>query len=425
MSQVHRKNLLAIYQAAIDGVNGRAAVRRYLMSRSFNMTTPCYLIAIGKAAASMAEGTFDVMAAQIEHALIITRHGYGGAFTNVPESHPVELIEAGHPQPDEHSLIAGQRLLSLLDDAPDNAEFIFLISGGASTLVEVLPALIELVELQRINRWLLGSGLAIDEINQIRQTLSLIKGGRLIPHLKGRMTLNLLMSDVPDDDPAVIGSGLLVKQSHHCPQAIIDKIPDWLRRYPGENMTGLSEPESPVETAIVASASDARKSAAIAAEELGYCVYCHSHFIDGDAMLAGQQLISELNNCEPGVHIWSGETTVQLPGEPGQGGRCQHLALAAAEAMQPDSLIILLAAGTDGSDGGINQFEADAGALVDSGTLCRARLDGYDVEEALIQANAGAFLAASGDLISTGPTGANVMDLMIACIPGKLAPVLI
>ncbi len=417
MSQVHRENLLAIYQAAIDGVNGRAAVRRYLTSHSFKTTTPYYLVAIGKAAASMAEGAFDVMADHIEHALIITRHGYGGVFKNVPQPDSLELIEAGHPQPDEHSLIAGQRLLSLLNEAPANAEFIFLISGGASTLVELLPASIELVELQHINRWLLGSGLAIDEVNQIRQILSLIKGGRLIPYLKGRMTLNLLMSDVPGDDPTVIGSGLLVEQPCHCPQVIIDKTPGWIRQHLDKNITALSASDSPIETAIVASASDARKAAAIAAEKLGYRVYSHSHFIDGDAVLAGQQLIAGLNGGEPGIHIWSGETTVQLPDEPGQGGRCQHLALAAAEAMQSDSPIILLAAGTDGSDGGINQIEADAGALVDSGTLRRAGLDDYDVAEALIQANAGVFLAASGDLISTGATGANVMDLMIACIP--------
>ncbi|MBL1259401.1 MAG: DUF4147 domain-containing protein [Thiotrichaceae bacterium] len=422
MSQAHRKNLLAIYQAAIDGVNGRVTVRRYLASRSFKTRTPYYLIGIGKAAASMAQGAFDVMGDQIEHALIITRHGYGGVFNNVSQPNSVELIEAGHPQPDQHSLMAGQRLLSRLDEAAVNAEFIFLISGGTSALVELLPESIDLIELQRINRWLLGSGLAIDDINQIRRALSLIKGGRLIPYLKGRMTLNLLMSDVPNDEPAIIGSGLLIEQSAHCPQTTIEKTPGWMRQYLDENISGSSESVSRIETTIIASASDARKAAAMAAEELGYRVYCHPRFIDGDAILAGQQLIAELNGAEAGIHIWSGETTVQLPDEPGQGGRCQHLALAAAEAMQPDSPIILLAAGTDGSDGGINQIEADAGALVDAATIRRGELEGFDLSSSLLQADAGAFLAASGDLVSTGATGANVMDLMIAYISENITP---
>jgi len=418
MQQADRKNLLTIYQAAIDGVNGRHVVQRYLTSHILNIDSPCYLIAIGKAAASMAQGAIDVLGEQIEHTLVITRHGYGGAFSDQKKSQlaPFELIEAGHPQPDANSLIAGQRLLTLLEDAPLNAQFIFLISGGASALVEQLPAAIDLAELQRINRWLLGSGLAIDEINQIRSTLSMLKGGGLIPYLKGRTTLNLLMSDVPNDEPAVIGSGLLIEQPHHCLQAIIDKTPEWLQRYLDENIVMSREINTEIKTAIIASASDARNAAEVAAKALGYSVYCHDDFIDGDAVVAGQQLVAALNNSEPGIHIWSSETTVQLPDEPGQGGRCQQLALAAAQAMRPDSSLLLLAAGTDGSDGGINQAEADAGAIVDSGTLQRGELEGFDVVDALTQANAGAFLAVSGDLISTGPTGANVMDLIIASV---------
>jgi len=418
MQQADRKDLLTIYQAAINGVNGRHVVQRYLTTHVLNIDSPCYLIAIGKAAASMAQGAIDVLGEQIEHTLVITRHGYGGLFSDQKKRQlaSFELIEAGHPQPDANSLSAGQRLLTLLENTPLNAQFIFLISGGASALVEQLPDSIDLAELQHINRWLLGSGLAIEEVNQIRSILSIIKGGGLIPYLKGRAALNLLMSDVPGDEPAVIGSGLLIEQRHHCLQVIIDKIPEWLRRHLDENSATSSEANAEIKTAIIASASDARDAAEVAAKALGYSVYCHDDFIDGDAVAAGQQLVAALNNNEPGIHIWSSETTVQLPDEPGQGGRCQQLALAAAQAMGPDSSLLLLAAGTDGSDGGINQAEADAGAIVDSGTLQRGELEGFDVIEGLTQANAGAFLAVSGDLISTGPTGANVMDLVIASV---------
>jgi len=414
MSQVERRDLLAIYQAAIEGVNGRHAVQRYLELHQIEDDAPCYLISIGKAAASMAQGAFDQLDGRITRALVITRYGYGDPLTT--NDRPIELIEAGHPQPDENSLKAGECLLSLLEQAPSDTHFIFLISGGTSALVEVLPPSFSLETLRRINRWLLGSGLAIDEINQVRCALSMIKGGRLIHYLRGRPALNLLMSDVPDDDPAVIGSGLLTAQPNSCPETVINNPPEWLQPYLDVEAVVANESVAAIETVIVAAAHDARNAAATAAEALGYRVHCHDRFIDGDAVVAGRQLITELSNSEPGVHIWSSETTVQLPDVPGQGGRCQQMALAAAQAMPTDSPLILLVAGSDGSDGGISQEEADAGAVVDSGTLRRGEIEGLDAEEALMQANAGAFLEASGDLISTGPTGANVMDLVIAYV---------
>lgn len=416
MTQIDRQHLLTIYQVAIEGVNGRRAVKRYFASHNFADDAPCYLIAIGKAAASMVQGAFDQLGRRIERALVITRYDYGSEL-NMGD-YPLELIEAGHPQPDENSLIAGQRLLTLLDKAPTNARFIFLISGGTSALVEQLPPTIDLTELQRVNRWLLGSGLAIDEFNQVRRALSLIKGGRLIPYLKGRAALNLLMSDVPGDDPAVVGSGLLVVQQNSCSQAVIDKMPAWLRHHLEVTTIDMGGVSAQIDTVVIAAPKDARRAAAVAAKALGYPVHCHDDFIAGDVMTAAQQLVNELNHCEPGIHIWSSETTVQLPNAAGQGGRCQQLALAVAQAMSVDRQLVLLAAGSDGSDGGINQHEADAGAMVDNGTIQRGQLAGFDAAIALEQANAGEFLEASGDLISTGPTGANVMDLIIAYVPG-------
>lgn len=428
MKKHHRENLLVIYQAAINGVNGRHAVQHYLTSHPLHGDAPYYLIAIGKAAASMAEGAFDLLGSRIVRALVITRYGYADHFNSDDDS--IELIAAGHPQPDENSLRAGTHLLALLADALQeirDVQFIFLISGGTSALVEQLPSSIALDELQRINRWLLGSGLAINEINQIRTALSLIKGGRLIRHLNGRATLNLLMSDVPGDDLAVIGSGLLTAQQHGCSTALSDKIPEWLQRHlevatGGQNKFELESgvgTDAQIKTVIVAAAKDARSAAATAAETLGYRVHCHERFIDGDAVMAGEQLIAELNNSEAGIHIWSSETTVQLPEKPGQGGRCQQLALAAARQISTDIGWVMLVAGTDGSDGGINQQAVDAGAMVDGGTLQRGESEGFNIGDALMQANAGAFLEASGDLISTGPTGANVMDLIIVYVPQR------
>jgi len=135
----------------------------------------------------------------------------------------------------------------------------------------------------------------------------------------------------------------------------------------------------------------------------------HSEFIHGDAFTSGQSLAKVLCDSEPAFHIWGGETTVCLPDKPGRGGRNQHLALAAAQLLDGREDCYLLSAGTDGSDGPTE----DAGALVDGGTLARGRSMGYEVEKALSGADSGSFLMASNDLIRTGPTGTNVMDLVL------------
>lgn len=409
-----RQDLLAIYQAALDSVNGRCAVKRYLQLYPVEDEAPCYLIATGKAATSMAQGALEMLSNRIVRALVITRYGYAEQLSDNNRS--LELIEAGHPQPDENSLVAGQRLLKLLGDAPQNAHFIFLTSGGSSALVEVLPPSIDLDELQRINRWLLGSGFSISEINQVRKKVSLIKGGRLCAYLRGRVTLNLLMSDVPGDDVAVIGSGLLVEQKNSINDAVKSQLPGWLLAHVDSSAEAYVD-GTPITTEIIVSSRDARTAASEKGRALGYEVHSHDRLLGGDAVDTGRWLANELQGATPGIHIWSSETTVLLPKTPGQGGRCQQLALSFAQVMGRESEIVLLVAGTDGSDGGINQKEADAGAIVDSGTLSRGELDGLDVDVALQQANAGAFLEASGDLISTGPTGANVMDLIIVYVP--------
>ncbi|MCF6258602.1 MAG: hypothetical protein L3J98_00335 [Gammaproteobacteria bacterium] len=143
---------------------------------------------------------------------------------------------------------------------------------------------------------------------------------------------------------------------------------------------------------------------------LGYDVYLHEDLITCDAQLAGQKLVRTLCDGEFGLHVWGGETTVCLPENPGQGGRNQQLALAAAVELAGMEAHYFLAAGTDGSDGPTQA----AGALVDGHTLQRGIQAGFNVQQTLASANAGEFLQASGDLIVTGPTGTNVMDLILA-----------
>ncbi len=404
-----REDLLAVYRAALAAVEGRAAVAAFL--RDHDLPGPVYVVAIGKAAASMARGAHEQLGERIAEGLVITRHGYGqGVGRACPR---IGLIEAGHPVPDEGSLEAGRRLLSFLRRAPDGGVLLFLMSGGASSLVEVLPAGVALSDLQRANDWLLGSGLPIAQVNAVRRALSRIKGGRLAAFLPGCPVWNLLISDVPGDDPAVIGSGLLAAGAR---APLPEGLPPWLARLVAERAAdpapGTRSPG--IHTAIVANAAMARRAAAREARARGYAVRPHDREVAGDVLSVAREM-AECLRLQPRVlHIWGGEATVRLPDEPGLGGRCQHLALYMACLLQKAGMenFGFLAAGTDGGDGPGDR----AGALTDGGTLPRGRRAGLEAEDCLRRADAGRFLQAAGDVLHTGATGTNVMDLMLGVI---------
>jgi glycerate 2-kinase len=188
------------------------------------------------------------------------------------------------------------------------------------------------------------------------------------------------------------------------------ELPQWLCTLVDRGLEARGAPLArSVDPRILASLGDARRAAAQRARELGYAVWEHPDLRGGDAYREGLELAQWLLEAPPGVQVWGGETTVRLPDNPGRGGRNQHLALAAATRIAGFPGVYFLAAGTDGTDGPTE----DAGALVDGGTLARGREQGLDVESALTRADAGSFLEASGDLVNTGPTGTNVMDLML------------
>lgn len=397
-----RRQLLRIYAAALKAVDGTAAVCRRLAHAEVG--TAVHVVAVGKAAAAMARGAAEALGERLAAALVITKHGYGDAGLRDAR---VEVIEAGHPLPDVASLAAGDRLLRFIDTAVPDAPFVFLISGGASSLVEVLPEGVGLDQLRAANQWLLGSGWDIAQINRVRRSLSCIKGGRLAHHLASRPVLNLLISDVPDDDPLTIGSGLLVPEP--APAAPLPGVPPWL--------CALLAPEPPVSadfsritTEILLSNRDACVAALAAALTGGWQVHATPAVLTGDALERGRELAQTVIAGGHGLYIWGGETTVRLPATPGRGGRCQALALAAAQTLAGHAGIYLLAAGTDGSDGPTG----DAGALVDGDTCDRGTLGGVNAEQCLLHADAGSFLETSGDLLRTGPTGSNVMDLILA-----------
>jgi glycerate 2-kinase len=400
----HRRTLLRVYRAALEAVSGRRCVHEALAGASTD--APWHLVALGKAAEAMAEGAFDALGDAIARGLLVTKQGHVDA--QAWRERPIQVLESAHPVPDERSLQAGATLLEFVDAAPADARFLVLLSGGASSLIEVLPPAAGVADLQALNRYLLASGLDIHAVNRLRKACSLIKGGRLARRLQGRQTLALLISDVEGDDPAAIGSGPLV--ANRAEPVAAEELPAGLRHMlvaepapaPGDPMFDS------IATRIIASNAQALDAAAARGRELGLAVHRHATFVKGEAVTAGRTLAQAL--CESGgLHLWGGEPTVILPAEPGEGGRMQSLALAAAELLDGRQGVYLLAAGTDGSDGPTE----DAGALVDGGTIQRCRDGGVDPAAALAAAAAGTALAASGDLIHTGPTGTNVMDLMI------------
>ncbi len=404
MSQ--RGNLLTIYHAALQAVHGRTAVRQALQRH--HVSGGICVIAIGKAASAMFLGAHDVLNGEIVDSLVITKQGYGDAEVTAKGA---RLMEAGHPTPDQRSLNAGQVLLNFIHTAPADAQLLFLISGGASSLVELLPAGASLADLQRVNQWLLGSGLDIHAMNQIRKSLSLIKGGRLARELGGRKTLALLISDVPGDDPATIGSGLLVADRFIEAQAAVE-LPPWITALMARGVTAPVAEDAIFKNIvfdIIANLDDAKQAAAEHGRKLGYEVHEYAGTLGGDVTLVARELTTALLNGPAGLHIWGGETTLQLPSQPGRGGRNQHLALVAAVELCGCDNLLFLAAASDGSDGPTDA----AGGLVDGKTVVRGRGAGLDENRSLAGADAGTFLAASGDLVSTGPTGTNVMDLML------------
>lgn len=395
-----RSELLGILRTATARVAGDAAVSRWLRDHPFE--GECALVAVGKAGAHMLRGACEVLDGRVAEALLVSGRDY---VDELPDG--VVWAEGAHPLPDARSLAAGEALLAFIAHQPVDRRLLFLISGGASAMVEVLRDGVDAGLLAQVNQWLLGSGLSIGEMNAVRKALSRIKGGGLLDFVGPRPATALVISDVPGDDPGVIGSGLLVPDPGVADVLAGLELPQWVRRLLVP--MGQAAARGPVRCALVATNGDAREAAATAARRLGYAVFVHETLVTGDAAEAGERLARVLLEGPPGVHVWGGETTVRLPPDPGRGGRNQHLALAAARVLEDRPGAVLLSAGTDGRDGP----GEDAGAIVDGGTLARARPDGVDPELALRRADSGRLLASAEDLVNTGPTGTNVMDLII------------
>jgi glycerate 2-kinase len=372
-----RRILLELFDAALRAVDGRANVELILRNSS---AEPAAVFAVGKAASAMALGAQAALAEHIEQLFVVTKEGH--VDPRLRRTERVTILESAHPVPDARSLAAGAELARRVADLRGDLRPIFLISGGSSSLVEWLREGETLDSLRALNERGFAAGWDIRTLNIERTRISRLKGGGITRLLGSRDALALFISDVPGDDPGVIGSGLL----------------------------GRGDGEDRVLRVVVANNDVAVRASIDAAHAHGLELEARATRFDGDVNTVATEFLAALRATSADGLVWGGESTVALPEIHGRGGRNTHLALAIARQLRANEPWLLLCAGTDGTDGPTD----DAGAIVDAGTIERATLAGCDVERAWLAFDSGAALEAAEDLVHTGPTGTNVGDILIA-----------
>ncbi|MGE4063259.1 MAG: glycerate kinase [Rhodospirillaceae bacterium] len=400
--------LRAMFDAAVAAAGAAAALPRHLPPAPKGRTV---VIGAGKAAAAMAASVEAHWRGPLS-GIVVTPYGHGA-----PTS-CIEVIEAAHPLPDAAGVAAAARIRSAVAGLTAEDLVLALMSGGASALLAMPAKGLVLDDKRAVTRALLRSGAAISEMNCVRKHLSAIKGGRLGLAAAPAPVTTLVISDVPGDDPATVGSGptipdptsfadarrILAKYRIELPPAVAAHMEK------GEDET--PKPGDPrlaaAHAVIVADAKMALDAAARLARREGVAAIVLGDDIEGEARevaTAHAALALREETPRPFVVISGGETTVTVRGN-GRGGRNGEYLLALAIALEGRAGIYALAADTDGIDGG----EANAGALISPDTLARARAFGLDPARHLADNDAFGFFSALGDLVTTGPTRTNVND---------------
>jgi glycerate 2-kinase len=383
-----------------------------------------FVLAAGKAAGAMAQAAEELLGERLAGGLVVTKDEH------VPGPEHLEAIFAAHPEPDERGVVAARRVEELAEALGEGDLLLALISGGASALLADPAPPIELADLKQLTGALLRSGSHIGEINTVRKHVSVLKGGGLVSLAAPAPTLALLLSDVVDDDPSAIASGLTAPDP-----TTLEETQQVLKRY------GIEAPESVVEhlenteetpkpgdalfegvaNVVCGSGRHAAEAAAEKARDLGYEPLILSTTITGDARAIGSlyaavvREVLESGNPVPApcALVSGGEATVTVRGE-GTGGPNQEFALTLAVELDGVEGWAAFAADTDGNDGPTDA----AGGLVTGETARKIRDNGMDPEEALENNDAYAALEAGEALLVTGPTGTNVNDLRVALMQG-------
>lgn len=433
-----KRALLDMFQAGLAAVNGSSAVEQWLRSEkgssALNRHDQVLVIGAGKAAADMALGAERVLGDRIVFGLMITKDGHGASLQHV------RLREAGHPVPDERGLSATAEMLELVRRADAKTLVLCLLSGGGSALMTAPAAGLTIGDKRTVTDLLMRAGANIDELNAVRKHLSSVKGGGLSRAACSAPMITLAISDVLGDKLDVIASGPTVPDNMTFQDALTiigkyglrEKIPERVRTHLAKGVSGLI-PETmkqgdrclankrAVVVAALAAALDAARAKAAA---LGYPAKILLRNLNGEAQdaarMLAQQAAEARKELAPGERlclISGGETTVTVRGD-GRGGRNQELALAFALAIAGRKGILLLSAGTDGTDGPTDA----AGAVVDGNTVLSASMRGLDAQAYLARNDSYTFFQRYDALwgaqthVKTGPTGTNVMDMQIILV---------
>jgi len=435
-----RQHALEIFQAGLDAVDPCESIFRHVKisedvlevgSRRFILSDFERIIVVGggKAGALMGRALEQLLGHRIVDGVIVTKHGHGMPLKKI------RLYEAGHPVPDQRGIEGAEEMLSLVQAAGEGGLVLCLISGGGSALMVSPAAGITLEDKQAVTRLLLACGADIHEINTIRKHLSRIKGGGLAGLAYPATLVNLILSDVVGDDLNVIASGPTVPDTSTFKDArkicqkygIWNQVPASVRKRFDAGLQG-DIPETPKAgdrifkencSQLVGTNMQALEAAGVKASSLGYSAMILSSTIQGEAREAAKVLagvareVRESGNpiAPPACILCGGETTVTIRGE-GRGGRNQEFALSAACAIENLDDVVILAGGTDGNDGPTDA----AGAIADGGTLARAAESGLDPQDHLERNDAYHFFQPLQDLLMTGPTGTNVMDVYMVMV---------
>jgi hydroxypyruvate reductase len=431
-----------IIAAALRAADPAAAVARVLVrrgdvlqagARSYNLAgfQRVRVLGIGKAAAQMAQAVVDALPDLTLDGVLITKRGFTQAVSGL------QILEAGHPLPDEAGTQAARQLLAAAGQpAPDDL-IIFVVSGGGSALFTLPVDGVDLADLQQLNQLLLRSGATIQQFNTVRKHVSQVQGGWLARHFFPAQVLCLVLSDVVGGALDMVASGPLLADPTTYADAVAvlrglhlwDGVPPRVAAHLTAGLQGR-RPETPkpgdavfgnVHTIMVADNALAAAAALECAAQLGFNPLLVSTALQGEARaaaaavveLAGTVRRSALPVAAPACLLWGGETTVTMRGA-GRGGRNSELALAAALLLEEEGLqrVRIVSFATDGDDGS----SAAAGAVAEVDTVERAARAGYNARASLAANDSGTLFAKLGDHILTGNTGTNVNDLMFAML---------
>ena len=405
-----RELLLRMFRAAVDAASPATCLPRHLPAPPPGRTV---VVGGGKAAASMARAVDAHWPTDRPlSGLVATRYRHGDG-----QTHRIEVVEASHPVPDGAGQAAAARVLDLVRGLTADDLVLCLMSGGASALLALPAPGVDLAAKQAINRALLRSGAAIDEMNAVRKHLSAIKGGRLAAAAMPASLVTLLISDVPGDDPSVIGSGPTVPDL-----STVDDARKILQRHGITLPAGLMLDETPkpghpafarARTVMLATPQGSLDAAAAVARQAGVTPVILGDAIEGEAAEVARVMAGIARQCArydqpappPCVLISGGETTVTVRGQ-GRGGRNAEFLLALMVALGGHPGIHAIACDTDGIDG----TEDNAGAVLMPDSLSRAGELGLDTRARLADNDGFSVFAALDDLVVTGPTRTNVND---------------